>query len=647
MAIQPQYEIRSVDMFSGAPVTHVLAEQVNTPHIELDQVGTFTFSLPVGDETEQFVAPTSGREVQVWRNNVLIWWGPITDRQLASRGRWQIECKTLEWYFTKRVIGKAGRNNYLNNGSWQTGDLTSWSPVGVTANIVTQWGTHPGSYQLNLYQAGAGQDTFAEQIVTVPAGYWTLAAWFQIRTDSQYVGPALDGRGLYVERLNSDGSVADVQFFSITDDTVRGLFQRATTNITVPADNTTLRVRLYATLCTNATPPAGTPPGSIIWAKAQLVLQESRSYPFPSDLADLFNNLTEHAQDPTFNKSSCNIQGVNPSSGLFIDRTYFDSDHEVIFDAFSEWSNNGTCDFMVTWQQSAPYNRYMTMFPRQMGATYNDRTLEIDGKLLQITSTEENGDNVITSAIVTGQGSGPDTDEGGYIDTSLTNGLVLEAVSQAQSNAYYDQLDGEAQEVVINNRAAFIVPVLVVSPTMIGAIGLGDTVRAVCPDINLDTYIRISAIDFDLDKDQFLITCMPTLAQNTNAVTPNNPVEAAMSRFPHAIGAILVPGTLSQVWVVGSDGGVGAYGGAPFLGSMGGHTLNAPVSAIVAHSNAGYWLIGQDGGIFAFGDAPPVATYPPLFAQYAAGDRIIIGANWDGSALTLLGDEGSAYRLSP
>ncbi len=57
-------------------------------------------------------------------------------------------------------------------------------------------------------------------------------------------------------------------------------------------------------------------------------------------------------------------------------------------------------------------------------------------------------------------------------------------------------------------------------------------------------------------------------------------------------------------WVVGSDGGVFAYGDAGFFGSMGGKKLNAPMVGITATaSGAGYWLIAQDGGIFAFGDA--------------------------------------------
>ena len=57
-------------------------------------------------------------------------------------------------------------------------------------------------------------------------------------------------------------------------------------------------------------------------------------------------------------------------------------------------------------------------------------------------------------------------------------------------------------------------------------------------------------------------------------------------------------------WLVGSDGGVFAFG-SPFLDSMGDRTLQAPVVAMAVHpTGAGYWLGGADGGVFAFGDAP-------------------------------------------
>jgi hypothetical protein len=57
-------------------------------------------------------------------------------------------------------------------------------------------------------------------------------------------------------------------------------------------------------------------------------------------------------------------------------------------------------------------------------------------------------------------------------------------------------------------------------------------------------------------------------------------------------------------WTVASDGGIFAFGDARFFGSMGGHPLNAPmVGMACTPSGKGYWTVASDGGIFAFGDA--------------------------------------------
>ncbi len=57
-------------------------------------------------------------------------------------------------------------------------------------------------------------------------------------------------------------------------------------------------------------------------------------------------------------------------------------------------------------------------------------------------------------------------------------------------------------------------------------------------------------------------------------------------------------------WLVGSDGGVFAFGDAGFYGSMGGRTLDRPIVGISSTpTGRGYWLVASDGGVFAFGDA--------------------------------------------
>jgi len=80
---------------------------------------------------------------------------------------------------------------------------------------------------------------------------------------------------------------------------------------------------------------------------------------------------------------------------------------------------------------------------------------------------------------------------------------------------------------------------------------------------------------------------------STGGMTLNAPV----------VGMAMAPGT-GGYWLVAADGGVFAYGGAEFYGSMGGKPLNEPIVGMAATPDGkGYWLVASDGGIFAFGDA--------------------------------------------
>jgi ribosomal protein L24E len=66
-------------------------------------------------------------------------------------------------------------------------------------------------------------------------------------------------------------------------------------------------------------------------------------------------------------------------------------------------------------------------------------------------------------------------------------------------------------------------------------------------------------------------------------------------------------------WLVASDGGIFAFGDAPFRGSMGGKPLNKPVTGMVRYG-AGYLMVASDGGIFSFSDRPfagSLGAHPP------------------------------------
>jgi hypothetical protein len=68
------------------------------------------------------------------------------------------------------------------------------------------------------------------------------------------------------------------------------------------------------------------------------------------------------------------------------------------------------------------------------------------------------------------------------------------------------------------------------------------------------------------------------------------------------VGSATDPAT-GGYWEVGSDGTVYPFG-APMEGDLAGLHLNSPIVGMAATSNGqGYWLVAADGGIFAFGDA--------------------------------------------
>ncbi len=57
-------------------------------------------------------------------------------------------------------------------------------------------------------------------------------------------------------------------------------------------------------------------------------------------------------------------------------------------------------------------------------------------------------------------------------------------------------------------------------------------------------------------------------------------------------------------WLAAADGGVFAFGDARFAGSLASVALRAPVVGIARDPDGrGYWLAAADGGVFAF-DAP-------------------------------------------
>ena len=99
-----------------------------------------------------------------------------------------------------------------------------------------------------------------------------------------------------------------------------------------------------------------------------------------------------------------------------------------------------------------------------------------------------------------------------------------------------------------------------------------------------------------------LSLCAPGWPVSITPVTP--PVSTPAPPARPATVAIMDYAPGNGYWEVRSDGGVFAYGRAPFLGSLGGKVLSAPIiDACATATGKGYRLVGADGAVYCWGDA--------------------------------------------
>ncbi len=115
----------------------------------------------------------------------------------------------------------------------------------------------------------------------------------------------------------------------------------------------------------------------------------------------------------------------------------------------------------------------------------------------------------------------------------------------------------------------------------------------------------------------------------------------------HASDIVAVVPTASGqgYWMIGSDGGVFAFGDAGFVGSLPGVNvhLNDIVGAVPTASGQGYWMIGSDGGVFAFGDAGFVGSLPGLNVH--VHDIVAVVPTSTGKGYWMIGSDGGVFAF--
>ena len=95
-------------------------------------------------------------------------------------------------------------------------------------------------------------------------------------------------------------------------------------------------------------------------------------------------------------------------------------------------------------------------------------------------------------------------------------------------------------------------------------------------------------------------------------------------------------------WLAAADGGVFAFGDARFRGSLGAVPNQAIVAMAATPTGAGYWLVGGDGGVFAFGDAPFLGSAAAFGLRSPVVD---VGATRTGLGYWLLAADGGVFAF--
>ena len=140
------------------------------------------------------------------------------------------------------------------------------------------------------------------------------------------------------------------------------------------------------------------------------------------------------------------------------------------------------------------------------------------------------------------------------------------------------------------------------------------------------------------------VSCVPSVGCLTDGSTLTNPNGNSDPGLRAFVEQLTFPPPSSQGTVLAArDGGVFAYGTAPFEGSMGGQHLNAPIVGIATTPDGqGYWLVASDGGVFAFGDAPFEGS---MGGQYLNASIVGIAPTRDGQGYWLVAADGGVFAF--
>lgn len=456
-----QYEVIVVDSF-GIAMGQIPSAVVGQIDWDLNDVGQATIDFWIldpnlgsgiiptapGQPTSNALFPPNqipgGREIQIWRDETLVWWGWPTGAT-TDASQVHLQCSGLLWPYGKRFFGPTP-SNLLINGGFETGDLTGWTPINFTpgSSTIEVGGFGPklvlqGSSSCFMSFAGAFTDTYIQQFVPFdttgkPAATFDLSGWvYLLSTSNDPVttsAATFGNRGLFMQAI-VDITVQDgsPQVGEVTASTPYNRWTRVDCQVIVPPNSSgVIEIRAYAGIVIT--------PGfqGVVWDA--LTLTENLGVGMTPDLSppdstqidvfEIIQNILTYAQDPYWGKTYLNMGFGGANTGTVMQRVYALSDNGSIMDALNEFPSIGICDFEVIWDPSGHWRSFI-VWPGAKGQINYNAPLALDmGNVTDLQGAVD-GTRVGTGQRVLGQGSsGSSLDIGSAIFPSYLGGRVTE-----------------------------------------------------------------------------------------------------------------------------------------------------------------------------------------------------------------------------
>lgn len=489
-----------------------------------------TFSVSLDTDVSQMALGVS--EVQLYRNGVLMLFGPVVSRRANTADRtWSYTAYDPLWYFTHRYFGESARHNYLPNGNFES-SLAGWTNNGTIVSSQSTTQAILGTHSAKLVSTLDNGDDYIVATFPMTAGVEGLAlfltAWVYVES---YSFGAFGDRGCYIGRVGATDTQAWAQDPLTKDSAPVGKWSRLSTFIEMPPNETrTIEVRLYA------------PHGTIYWDAVTVTIAESVSFVNINsaggagwDQIDIAQLIVKYASGAYpigsfYTKSNLNIAVAGAASGVKKQRTYLFSDHQLIMDALTAFTQSSDgFDFRM---ECTPTKRVFRTYYPSVGRTWTGLAFryEHDPTTDDETARDRSWGIVAVDWPETIEGSATDvTEMGGWgtgagrEEAAATNhaafgGLTIELVESAPSEAPIDLLLAIATSRLGQLDQTILTPTLTMveprDPTtqevllsLIGALLPGDIIPIVISDggmalgaSNAPVNVRVSQVTLNADE---------------------------------------------------------------------------------------------------------------------------------------------------